>query len=175
MALGVTLSSPDADRVNYTRPELEAKIQVALGGRVADEVVFGTISTGAESDIQQLTQIARQMVGRWGMSDAIGPVSVVSPDGQQAVFPGLSESSPETQRLLDEEVRRLVEDSHKDVTELLEAHREQLESLTQALLAAETLDALDAYAAAGLPPHSAEPAVATAATAATAASKMSRS
>ena len=167
MALGVTLSTPDADRVNYTREELEAKIKVALGGRVAEEIVYGTISTGAESDIQQLTQIARQMVGRWGMSEAIGPVSVVSADGRQPVFPGLSESSPETQRLLDEEVRRMVEDARRDVTELLEAHRQQLESLTQALLAAETLDALDAYSAAGLPPHSAEPAVATA-------SKMSR-
>jgi cell division protease FtsH len=165
MALGVTLSTPDADRVNYTRPELEAKIKVALGGRVAEEVVFETISTGAESDIQQLTQIARQMVGRWGMSEAIGPVSVVSQDGQQPIFPGLSETSQETQRLLDEEVRRLVEDAHKDVAELLEANREKLESLTHALLAAETLDALDAYAAVGLPSRAAEPAAATAAAA----------
>ena len=73
MALGVTLSTPDTDRVSYSLEELQAKIKVALGGRVAEEVVYGTITTGAESDIQQLTQIARQMVGRWGMSEAIGP------------------------------------------------------------------------------------------------------
>ena len=75
MALGVTLSTPDADRVSYSREELEAKIRVALGGRVAEEVVYGKITTGAESDIQQLTQIARQMVGRWGMSEKLGPIT----------------------------------------------------------------------------------------------------
>jgi cell division protease FtsH len=73
MALGVTLSTPDSDRVSYSLEDLQAKISVALGGRVAEEVVYGTITTGAESDIQQLTQIARQMVGRWGMSDADRP------------------------------------------------------------------------------------------------------
>ena len=76
-ALGVTLSTPCSDRVSYSREELEAKINVALGGRVAEEIVYGTITTGAESDLQQLTQIARQMVGRWGMSDAVGPVTVL--------------------------------------------------------------------------------------------------
>ena len=73
MALGVTLSTPDTDRVSYSREELQAKILVALGGRVAEEVVYGTITTGAESDIQQLTAIARQMVGRWGMSERDRP------------------------------------------------------------------------------------------------------
>ncbi len=73
MALGVTLSTPDSDRVSYSLEDLQAKIKVALGGRVAEEIVYGTITTGAESDIQQLTAIARQMVGRWGMSEAIGP------------------------------------------------------------------------------------------------------
>ena len=71
MALGVTFSAPDADRFNYLKPEILAKIKVALGGRVAEELVFGEISTGAESDIDQLTALARQMVGRWGMSDAL--------------------------------------------------------------------------------------------------------
>ena len=70
MALGVTFSAPDADRFNYLEPEILARIKVALGGRVAEEIVFGEISTGAESDIEQLTRLARQMVGRWGMSDA---------------------------------------------------------------------------------------------------------
>src|SRR5205085_5277602 len=71
MALGVTLATPDADRVSYSKEDLEAKIKVALGGRAAEEVVYGTITTGAEADIQQLTQVARQMVARWGMSEAI--------------------------------------------------------------------------------------------------------
>jgi len=148
MALGVTLSTPDADRVSYSREELEAKIRVSLGGRVAEEVVYGRITTGAESDIQQLTQIARQMVGRWGMSDKLGPVAVLTSDGGP-LFPGLSEVSPETQWLVDQEVRRLVDDAHAAVTQLLDDHRPQLESLTRALLAAETLDAPEAYAAAG--------------------------
>ena len=87
-ALGVTLSTPETDRFNYARDELIAKIKVALGGRAAEKVVFGDMTTGAESDIQNLTQIARGMVGRWGMSDAIGPVAVT--DGRQdgVLLPG---------------------------------------------------------------------------------------
>ena len=71
-ALGVTLSTPEADRYGYEREELRGRIKVALGGRAAERVVYGEITTGAESDLQQLTQIARGMVGRWGMSDAVG-------------------------------------------------------------------------------------------------------
>jgi cell division protease FtsH len=162
MALGVTLSTPDSDRVSYSVEELQAKIRVALGGRVAEEVVYGTITTGAESDIQQLTQIARQMVGRWGMSPAVGPIAVISEDGQGPLLPGISETSESTQRVIDEEVHRLVETAHQEVTQLLEEHRAQLESLAQALLAAETLDAGDAYAAAGMPAPQGGPATATA-------------
>ena len=156
VALGVTLSTPDADRVSYTREDLEAKIKVSLGGRVAEEVVYGTITTGAESDIDQLTQIARQMVGRWGMSEKVGPIAVLPRDGQGPLFPGLSETSAETQRVIDEEVRRLVDDAHDEVTELLTENRDKLDSLSHALLAAETLDAPDAYAAAGVPMRAAE-------------------
>src|SRR5438477_5797256 len=93
MALGVTLSAPDTDRVTHTLEELQAKIRVALGGRVAEEIVFENISTGAESDIQQLTQIARHMVGRWGMSTSLGPVAVLSEDGAGPLLPGASETS----------------------------------------------------------------------------------
>jgi len=157
MALGVTLSTPDADRVSYSREDLEAKIRVALGGRVAEEVVYGSITSGAESDIQQLTAIARQMVGRWGMSDAVGPIAVLPADGQGPFLPGASEASQETQRLVDDEVRRLVDGAHEQVTRLLTDHREQLEGLAQALLKAETLDSDDAYAAAGVPAHVGEP------------------
>jgi cell division protease FtsH len=157
MALGVTLSTPDTDRVSYSREELQAKIRVALGGRVAEEIVFGSITSGAESDIQQLTQIARQMVGRWGMSEAIGPIAVLPADGQGPLLPGVSETSEETQRRIDEEVHSLVEDSREEVTRLLTDRRDQLESLARALLKAETLDAIDAYAAAGVPGHVEDP------------------
>jgi cell division protease FtsH len=157
MALGVTLSTPDADRVSYSREDLEAKIRVALGGRVAEEIVYAKITTGAESDIQQLTQIARQMIGRWGMSDKLGPISLLPADGSGPFLPGVSETSPQTQWLVDEEVRRLVELAHAEVTQLLTDHRDQLESLTRALLKAETLDAADAYTAAGTPMRVSEP------------------
>jgi cell division protease FtsH len=158
MALGVTLSTPDSDRVSYSLEELQAKIRVALAGRVAEEVVYGKITTGAESDIQQLTQIARQMVGRWGMSETIGPIAVLPEEGQGMFLPGASETSQETQRVVDQEVHTLVESAHREVTQLLEEHRDQLESLAQALLKAETLDAPDAYAAAGVPMGEQEPA-----------------
>jgi len=157
MALGVTLSTPDSDRVSYSREDLEAKIRVAIAGRVAEEIVFGTITSGAESDIQQLTAIARQMVGRWGMSDALGPVAALASDGQGPLLHGVSETSEATRRLIDEEVRRLVDGAHEEVTRLLSDHREQLESLAQALLKSETLDAVDAYAAAGVPVRGEEP------------------
>jgi cell division protease FtsH len=158
MALGVTLSTPDSDQVSYSLEGLRGKIKVALGGRVAEEVVYETITTGAESDIQQLTGIARQMVGRWGMSTAIGPVAVLPADGQGPFLPGVSETSEHTQRLVDEEVQRIVETLHQEVLELLTGHRDQLESLARALLAAETLDSADAYSAAGVAFGSAEPA-----------------
>ncbi len=151
MALGVTLATPDSDRVSYSLQELEAKIRVALGGRVAEEIIYGTITTGAESDIQQLTQIARHMVGVWGMSPAVGPIAILPEEGRGPFLPGAGETSEHTQRLLDDEVHRLVQDAHAEVTALLTAHRSQLESLARALLAGETLDAPEAYAAAGLP------------------------
>jgi cell division protease FtsH len=156
LALGVTFSAPDADRFNYTEQELLAKIKVALGGRVAEELVFGDLTTGAESDIQQLTQIARQMVGRWGMSRTIGTVAVLPTNGQGPLLPGAAEVSPETQVLIDEEVRRLVAGAHDEVAELLREHREKLDSLAEALLEHETLDQLDAYAAAGIGPAAPE-------------------
>jgi cell division protease FtsH len=156
MALGVTLSTPDTDRVSYSQEDLEAKINVALGGRAAEEVVYGKITTGAESDLDQLTQIARQMIGRWGMSEKIGPVTVLPRDGQGPLLPGASVNSPELQWLIDQEIRRLVDQAHTRVVRLLRDHRAQLESLSRALLQAETLDASDAYAAAGLATRTAE-------------------
>jgi cell division protease FtsH len=150
-ALGVTFSAPDADRFNFDTRYLVAQIDVALGGRVAEELVFGDMTTGAESDIQQLTQIARHMVGRWGMSPAIGPIAVIPMDGMSPLLPGVSETSEATQRMIDEEVRRIVDTEHGEVTELLRNHRANLDALVTALLERETLDEADAYAAAGLP------------------------
>jgi cell division protease FtsH len=146
-ALGVTFAAPDSDRYNYDQRELVAKIKVALGGRAAEEVVFGQPTTGAESDIQQLTEVARQMVGRWGMSPAVGPLAVIP---REATFPGASEVSEHTRQLIDEEIRRIVDAAHDEVVALLQDNRGKLDSLAQALLDHETLDEDDAYAAAGV-------------------------
>ncbi|MFZ0039796.1 MAG: cell division protein FtsH, partial [Solirubrobacteraceae bacterium] len=106
--------------------------------------------TGAESDIQQLTRIARHMVGHWGMSRAIGPIAVLPVDGQSPLLPGASATSEQTQRLIDEEVRRIVETAHEEATQALTSHRANLDALVAALLAHETLDQDAAYDAAGL-------------------------
>src|SRR5947209_3238749 len=132
-ALGVTFSAPDADRFNLDERHLLAQIKVALGGRCAEEIVFGDLTTGAESDIQQLTRIARYMVGRWGMSDAIGPIAVIPAEGGGMLFPGVSETSEATHRLVDEEVRRIVETAHRQVLSLLREKRPQLDDLVAAL------------------------------------------
>jgi cell division protease FtsH len=150
VSLGVTFSAPDADRFNYSVDELLARIKVALGGRAAEEIVFGDLTTGAESDIQQLTQIARHMVGRWGMSERIGTVAVIPSDGQGPLFPGVPEISQQTRQLLDDEVRRIVRESHDDVLALLHEHRAKLDALARALLEHETLDQEEAYAVAGV-------------------------
>jgi cell division protease FtsH len=151
LALGVTFAAPETDRFTYREPEIQAKIKVALGGRAAEQVVLGETSTGAESDIQQLTEIARQMVGRWGMSSKVGPVAVIPRDGTGPLLPGAAEVSPDTQRLVDQEVRRIVEESHQQVVALLSQNRGRLDSLAAALLEHETLDEGAAYAAAGVP------------------------
>src|SRR3954452_25101293 len=150
MSLGVTISSPDSERTNYDVDYLVGRIRVALGGRIAEEIVYDSISAGAESDIQQLTGIARQMVGRWGMSQAIGPIAVIPSESQGPLLPGVSEVSEHTQELIDSEVRRIVDEQYQIVTRLLSEHREKLDSLTERLLEQETLDMDDAYNAAGV-------------------------
>jgi cell division protease FtsH len=159
LALGVTFSAPDADRFSYERRELLAKIKVALGGRVAEEVVYGEPTTGAESDIQQLTDLARHMVGRWGMSEAVGPLAVLPSESRGPFLPGASEVSAATQETIDTEVRRIVDQAHAEVSKLLTDNRDRLDSLAEALLEHETLDEDKAYAAAGVPhPRPSEPA-----------------
>jgi cell division protease FtsH len=157
-SLGVTFSAPEADRYNYQERELQARIKVALGGRGAEEIVFGSPTTGAESDIQQLTEIARHMVGRWGMSDAVGPLAVIPADGRGPVLPGASEVSEHTHQLIDQEVRRIVDEASEEVLTLLRENRDKLDSLAQALLERETLDEDEAYAAAGVERAATEPA-----------------
>jgi cell division protease FtsH len=149
-ALGVTLSTPETDRYSYARTELTAKIKVALGGRVAEQLVYGDVTTGAESDIQNLTKIARGMVVRWGMSDEIGPMAVA--DGSQDGFflPGAPPASPATQERVDEETRRIIDEAEEDVTALLERERGRLDALVGGLLEQETLDQADVYRLAGV-------------------------
>ena len=156
-ALGVTFSAPDLDKFNYDEKYLLGRIRVALGGRVAEEIVFGDLTTGAESDIQQLTAIARRMVGRWGMSGTVGPIAVIPSDSQGPLLPGAAETSEHTQQVIDAEVQRIVAEEHAHTTALLTENRSKLDSLAEALLVAETLDEADAYAAAGVERIPAQP------------------
>jgi cell division protease FtsH len=156
MSLGVTISAPGSDRFNYDRQSLLAHIKVATGGRGAEEVVYGDETTGAESDIRQATQLARNMVGRFGMSDEIGFLSVLPQDGDgSALMPGVSEVSERTRQRIDDEMRRIVGEAHDEAVQLLSDNRERLDSLAEALFQAETLEGAEAYAAAGLQPGAA--------------------
>jgi cell division protease FtsH len=151
MALGVTFQSPTTDRYGYTVDYLLGRLVGALGGRAAEQLVYGEITTGAESDLEQATRIARQMAGRWGMSERIGPVSVLpGPNDQPTLFPGAGDASERTREMVDEEVRRILEECERTATSELKAHRDQLEALTRALLEHETLDEADAYRIAGI-------------------------
>jgi cell division protease FtsH len=149
-ALGVTFQAPTADRYGYSTTYLRGRIIGALGGRAAEEVVYSDVTTGAESDLDQVTMIARQMVGRWGMSDAVGPLTVLPPPGQESPL-GVDGIAPATKELVDREVRRIVDECHDEAVATLAAHREQLDRLAHALVTTETLNEDEAYAAAGVP------------------------
>jgi cell division protease FtsH len=149
-SLGVTLQSPDADKYAYSEEYLRGRIVGALGGRAAEDLVYGEVTTGAESDLVQVTGIARAMVGRWGMSPAVGPLSVL-PDDESAASPFAQQRvSPETQELIDSEVRRIVDECYQVAMKRLDEHREQLEALAAALLDKETLGEDEAYQVAGI-------------------------
>lgn len=159
-ALGVTFQTPDTDRYGYDAEYLRGRITGALGGRAAEEIVFGTVTTGAESDLEQLTSIARQMVGRWGMSDAVGPVTVLPALDGNPWYPGDPRSPSEsTRELVDSEARILIESCYDDARKRLREHRPQLDKLAAALLAAETLDEAAAYEAAGISARAKTPAL----------------
>jgi cell division protease FtsH len=155
-ALGVTYQRPDADRYNYTEDYLRARIVGMLGGRAAEEVVYGTRTTGAENDIEQATGLARSMVTRWGMSDALGMVQLAPREnpwlGNANGFPTSSAVSEETARAVDDAVRSIIEDSHASAIRLLREHRTALDALATALLERETLDEQEILTVTGLPP-----------------------
>jgi cell division protease FtsH len=148
-ALGVTYQAPAADRYGYSETYLRGRITGALGGRAAEEVVYGDVTTGAENDMEHASSIARQMVGRWGMSPAIGPVSVLPSGQDQAADGGVA---PATRELVDAETRRISEECYVQALATLRGHRDRLDRLAHALLDHETLGEDEAYAAAGISP-----------------------
>jgi cell division protease FtsH len=155
-ALGVTYQRPQSDRYNYPEPYLRARIIGMLGGRVAEELVYGTRTTGAENDIEQATGIARSMVTRWGMSDALGMVQLAPRQnpylGTAAGLTGDKPCSDETARLVDVEVQRIIGESHAEAMRLLKQHRRELDALVAALLEHDTLDEQEILRTTGLPP-----------------------
>ncbi|MGV4987765.1 ATP-dependent zinc metalloprotease FtsH [Streptomyces sp. NRAIS4] len=146
-ALGVTLSTPDADKYAYTEEYLRGRIIGALGGMAAEHVVYDVITTGSESDLEQVTNIARGMVSRWGMSEEVGRLSALPNDAQQAY--GLA-AAPQTLDAIDTEMRRIVDECYEEACRKLRDHRGQLDALAQALLENETLEEADAYRIAGI-------------------------
>ncbi|MGV0602171.1 ATP-dependent zinc metalloprotease FtsH, partial [Mycolicibacterium pulveris] len=145
-ALGVTLSTPDEDRYGYTAEYLRGRIIGALGGMAAEEEVYGVVTTGSESDLETATNLARGMVGRWGMSERIGPVSILPKEGDPRMA-GISDSMLGA---VDQEVRRLIDGCYAEARELLRNNRDRLDSIVAELLVHETLDEDAVYAAAGI-------------------------
>ncbi|MBI4639669.1 MAG: ATP-dependent zinc metalloprotease FtsH [Candidatus Tectomicrobia bacterium] len=142
-ALGYTQQQPTEDRYLLTRDELLDRLDVLLGGRVAEEIVFGDVSTGAQDDLQRATDIARHMITRYGMSEKLGLATFEEP--RQALFlqvsaGGPKEYSEETARLIDEEVRKLLEESRARVRETLTAKRGMLETVAKLLMEQEVID-----------------------------------
>jgi len=142
-ALGYTSQLPTEDRYLMTRSELLGRINVLLGGRVAEEIVFGDISTGAQNDLQRATEIARTMITQFGMSEKLGLASLEGP--RHATFlmvptQSSKEYSEETARLIDEEVKQILSDAHTKARDILVAHRSALEELAKLLLEKEVVD-----------------------------------
>jgi cell division protease FtsH len=155
-ALGVTYQRPPTDRYNYPEAYLRGRIVGMLGGRAAEEIVYGTKTTGAESDIEQATQLARNMVTRWGMSDAIGMVQLAPRQnpylGGAAGYAGDRPFSEDTAKAIDVEVLRIIGESHDQARRLLTTHRRELDALAAALVARETLNEQEILEVTGLPP-----------------------
>jgi cell division protease FtsH len=154
-ALGVTYQRPDSDRYNYPEAYLRARIVGMLGGRAAEEIVYGTKTTGAESDIEQATALARRMVTRWGMSERLGLVQLAPRENPYLSGPngyaGARQFSEETAEAIDAEVLKIINESHEEAKRLLTAHRKQLDALAEALVARETLNEQEILEVTGLP------------------------
>ncbi|MDA3637920.1 ATP-dependent zinc metalloprotease FtsH [Mycobacterium xenopi] len=146
-ALGVTLSTPEDDRYVYSEEYLRGRIIGAVGGMAAEEEVLGVVTTGSESDLENATNIARGMVGRWGMSDHIGPVSVLPKEGD----PHMAGVSDAMLGIVDGEVRRIIDECYAEARKLLQDNRDKLDNIVAELLAHETLGEAEVYAAAGIP------------------------
>src|SRR6059036_574244 len=153
MALGATYQLPVDDRTSYAADYLRARIISALGGRAAEQLIYGVVTTGGENDLRQVTEIARQMVLRWGMSEKLGPISFVAPqdDGLPPAFQRQPYSEA-TAELIDAEVRRIVEECQGEATRLLAEHRDKLVALAVALHKAESLDEREILEVTGLRP-----------------------
>jgi cell division protease FtsH len=145
-ALGVTLSTPEADRYGYDANYLRGRIIGALGGMAAEQEVFGIVTTGAENDLEVVTRIARSMVGRWGMSERIGTLSVLPAEGDPRMA-GISDGLLDA---VDEEVRRITEECYAEARRLLRANRDKLDAIVEQLLLHESLDEPEIYASAGI-------------------------
>lgn len=155
-ALGVTYQRPDSDRYNYPEAYLRARIVGMLGGRAAEEIVYGTKTTGAESDIEQATSLARRMVTRWGMSERLGLVQLAPRENPYLSGPngyaGARQFSEDTAEVIDAEVLKIIGESYDGARRLLSAHRKQLDALAEALLLRETLNEQEILEVTGLPP-----------------------
>jgi cell division protease FtsH len=145
-ALGVTLFLPEDDRFSYSKQRLESSISSLFGGRVAEELIFGaeSVTTGAQNDIHRATDIARNMVTKWGLSDRLGPLTYS--EEEQEVFLGHSVAqhknvSDETTHLIDEEVRRIIDRNYQRARALLTDHLDKLHAMSAALMKFETIDA----------------------------------
>ena len=142
-ALGVTMSLPKEDRLGYSKQWAHDRIAMALGGRVAEELTLGDITTGAADDFRQATHLARSMVTEWGMSEKLGPLAYLEREESFLPFmpgPRRGEYSEKTAREIDEEVHRIITEQYQRVTEMLKGSMDKLEGIAKALLERETLD-----------------------------------
>ena len=144
MFLGATFSLPEKDKYHHTRKQLLALLTNIMGGRIAEEVIFGDSTSGASGDIKQATRLARSMVTEWGMSEKIGMVNVS--DREEHLFLGRDlfrprEVSEQTSREIDEEVRSIIDQCYVRARDIITEHRDKLVALAEALLEYETLDA----------------------------------
>jgi cell division protease FtsH len=142
-ALGYTLQTPLEDRFLMTVEELDDRICALLGGRIAEEIVFGRISTGAQNDLERITNLAYAMVADYGMSEELGYISLKDSQNPDASFGINKKYSDHTSQRIDEAVRNIIDRNHKRTKALLEERRDQLEEMAQTLLKKEVLTQKD--------------------------------